>query len=70
MMKAPKKRLSPKAGQRFHRIYKGKEYTLTVIDIDGELRYEVLGTLYKSPTAAATAVTKTSANGWLFWKLA
>ncbi len=44
--------------------YKGKLYR-AVVRNDGSVRYE--GKVYKSPSAAGTAVRKRPTNGWWFW---
>jgi site-specific DNA-methyltransferase (adenine-specific) len=48
----------------FRRVAKG-DVTSTVVD-DG---IRVRGRTYKTPSAAARAITQTPVDGWLFWKL-
>jgi len=69
----PKKRkagepaLAPYVDERFNirADYKGKRYTAKVRS-NGLLYYA--GKLYNSPSLAAMAIVKRSANGWNFWK--
>lgn len=50
--------------------YKGARYELTVgRGPDGSPSYEHAGKSYRSPSAAGTAVTGTSVNGWKFWRV-
>jgi hypothetical protein len=44
---------------------KGKTYT-ALVRRDGSVRFE--GKIYRSPSAAGTAICKRSCNGWWFWK--
>ena len=48
------------------------EITATVVEVDkslGRIRVEVNGTIYKSLSAAAIAVSGHASNGWIFWGL-
>jgi hypothetical protein len=54
-------------GSKFGRMFKGKYFVMEVVDDKGNLRFKVNGVMYSSPSAAASAVTNTSVNGWLFW---
>ncbi len=44
--------------------YKGKTYR-AMLRKDGTISYS--GTIYNSPSAAAIAIVKHNANGWVFW---
>jgi hypothetical protein len=68
-MPKKKQRKDPRVGSTFKRWYKRKMYTLTVVRHEGALWYEVGGNRYRSPSAAAKAVTRTSVNGWRFWRM-
>ena len=51
---------------------RGKEYHAVIIadaKFPDKRAVEFKGTLYKSLTAAAKAVTDYSVNGWRFWKI-
>jgi hypothetical protein len=64
-----KERKLPKAGMVFTRKFKDTEYSMKVIEIDGQIKYKTGKNLYNSPTAAAQAVIKNkyTVNGWVFW---
>jgi hypothetical protein len=64
-----KERKVPKAGTKFSKKFKDKEYTLTVVEDDGEIKYEVREILFNSPSTAAQSVVenKYNINGWIFW---
>lgn len=49
-------------------VHKGEPHTLTVLRGGGRPCYEHDGTTYRSPSAAAKAITGTSVNGWKFWR--
>lgn len=51
-------------GSEFRAEYNGRIYHAKVDN--GALVYE--GKLYKSPSAAAMAITGNSVNGWIFWE--
>ncbi len=51
---------------------RGKEYHAVIIaasKFPDERAVKLEGTLYKSLTAAAKAITQYSINGWRFWKI-
>ena len=64
-----KERKVPKAGTKFTRKFKDREYTLTVVEDDGEIKYEVEKILFNSPSSAAQLLieNKYEVNGWVFW---
>ncbi len=64
-----KQRPSPKAGTSYVKTYKGRKYTMKVIEVNGELAYSVSGNQYRTPTAAAKSITGNEVNGWTFWKM-
>src|SRR6266496_2918015 len=51
-------------GTEFRAKYGGREYHAKVED--GALIYS--GHPYKTPSAAAMAITSTNVNGWIFWE--
>jgi hypothetical protein len=51
-------------GSEFKAAYKGQQFTATVRN--GALEFK--GRRYKSPSAAAMAVTENPVNGWMFWE--
>jgi len=59
-------------GTKLTAKYKKQEHTCEVVaGGDSKLRYRLPdGREFKSPSAAATAITAKSANGWSFWSLA
>lgn len=66
-MPAKAKHTVPPVGTRFKRRYKGKVYTLIVIEQDGQTLYMVGGKAFRAPSAAAKSITRTEINGWIFW---
>ena len=52
-------------GTKLYARYKGRPVEAEVVQ--GGLKYN--GTIYKSPSAAACAVTGNSVNGWNFWEV-
>jgi hypothetical protein len=68
----PKKsHATPKVGSKFQHKHMGTLYIMTVVELDGGIGYEVLGTVYRSPTAAAQSIVgeHTSTNGRTFWHM-
>lgn len=65
------KHVTPAIGSTFEHRYKGTLYTMTVVESDSGVGYEVDGEVYRSPTAAAKAVVGVDqfVNGRKFWKL-
>ena len=59
----------PVSGTKYSRVYKGKKYTMTVIEKQGEVKYVVKGVECATPSAAAKCITNTSVNGYVFWKM-
>lgn len=57
----------PLVGQTFERTFSGKSYKLKVVPAGEGLAFELNGRIYKTPTAAAKAITKFEVNGWRFW---
>jgi len=68
-MPAAKERPNPKVGSEFERQYKRKNYKLKVVKASGGVGFELAGTVYSSPSAAAKSITKGEINGWKFWKI-
>lgn len=68
---AKKARKEPKVGDVFEHRYKGEYFTLTVVKTENGIGYELLGEIYRSPTAAARAIvgTNQSVNGRGFWHI-
>jgi hypothetical protein len=62
-----KEHVAPEIGSKFKKRYKGKTHTLEVVKHDSGAAYQVDGKVYLSPSGAATAITKTAINGWVFW---
>jgi len=60
-------RKAPSRNVTYERVYKGQTYRL---EHQGGNRYYLNGTLYKSLTAAATAITGTHLSGKAFWGIA
>jgi hypothetical protein len=61
----------PKTGSSFRHRYKGTLYIMTVVSSGDGVGYEVLGTVYRSPTAAAKSIVgkDTPTNGRAFWSM-
>ena len=57
----------PPPGSIFRHSYKGQEYVMTVAKESGTVCYSVSGKKFRSPSAAAVAITGGPTNGWLFW---
>jgi hypothetical protein len=55
----------PAIGTRLIREWRGEEHIVTVTSTG----YEWRGRVYKSPSGAATAITGTRWNGWIFFGL-
>jgi hypothetical protein len=67
---ALRKRLEPVVGQTFQHKYKGVNYILTVIKSDDGIAFELLGKVYRSPTAACKAIVGNQfVNGRRFWRI-
>lgn len=49
--------------------YKGREYTIEVVNADTGIGYRVGRSVFTSPSAAAKAITGRETNGWVFWHL-
>jgi len=49
--------------------YKGQEYLASLVDDNETIKIKVNDEWYGSPSAAAAAITKTSVNGWDFWRV-
>jgi hypothetical protein len=62
-----KDRTPPPIGASFIRKYKKKAHAMKVVANGDAVGYLVRGTVFKTPTAAAKAITKTEVNGWVFW---
>lgn len=68
-MPTRKSRKEPAVGTICSRNYKGKTYTMKVIKTEMGIGYKVGRDVFKTPSAAAKAITKTEVNGWVFWGL-
>jgi hypothetical protein len=70
MTKKPERK-EPEVGRQFQHRYKGDLYTLTVVETDDGIGYELMGEVYRSPTAAAKALVgkEQSTNGRKFWHI-
>ncbi|MFH1639144.1 MAG: hypothetical protein ABIB93_02360 [Chloroflexota bacterium] len=55
-----------KAGQVIYCIYKGTRYEGEIL-ISGEIKIRHTGETYNSPSDAASSITQTSINGWVWW---
>jgi hypothetical protein len=62
---------SPNIGEVFHHKYKGERYEMKVVKTDNGIGYELLGVIYKSPTAAAKAIVGADqfVSGRNFWHM-
>src|SRR6266542_1576977 len=63
-------------GTKLHASYKGQTYRAEVVlnpnaTGDRPIAYKVEGNdeLFKSPSAAGTAITEKACNGWAFWSV-
>jgi hypothetical protein len=68
-MPARKQRPNPKVGVEYVREYKRKTYKLKVIRTGGSIVYELAGSVFPSPSAAAKSITNSEVNGWRFWEI-
>lgn len=59
----------PKVGDRFSRVFKDVQYTMTVVADGKRIGYKVGNNVYTSPSAAAESVTHIAVNGWRFWRI-
>ena len=66
-----KPHITPAVGTKFQHRYMGTLYTMTVVQVDDGVGYELLGTVYRSPTAAAKALVGKNqpTNGRAFWHM-
>jgi hypothetical protein len=64
-------RREPAVGETFQHRYMGDVYTMTVVRTENGIGYELLGEIYRSPTAAAKALVgkDQSTNGRKFWHI-
>ena len=70
-MKRKIQRELPKAGTILKGKFKGVEYNAKVVNDENLPEGKGIkfnGEIYKSMTAAATAITRQPVNGWRFWK--
>jgi hypothetical protein len=59
---------NPSTGTKLWARYKSEVQTAEVVEIEGKQAFRVSdGREFKSPSAAATAITGKAANGWAFW---
>lgn len=68
-MRERKQRQAPPLGSTWSKTYENSKYTMTVVRAGGAIGYQVGREVFKTPTAAAKAITKTEVNGWVFWGL-
>jgi len=70
-METPKKSREPRVGNVYRHRFKGVLYELTVVETPDGIGYELLGTVYRSPTAAAKALAGKDhqTNGRKFWHI-
>lgn len=70
-MSEEKTRKVPEIGSVFQHRYKGTLYTLTVVETDSGVGFEMQGKIYQSPTAAAKALVgkHQATNGRKFWHI-
>lgn len=68
-MPKTKERNLPKVGTIWERTFKRRRYLMKVVSTRTGIAYEVDGRLFMSPSAAAQSITKSAANGWVFWKM-
>jgi hypothetical protein len=62
-------RKQPPVGAIFEGHYKGKKYTVEVINKEGDICYRLGKKVFSSPSAAAKSIVKCEVNGWLFWRM-
>jgi Protein of unknown function (DUF2924) len=58
-----------KPGEVFTRKFKGKNYEMAVMSTESGVTFRVRGANFPTPSAAAKFITKSSVNGWAFWKI-
>jgi hypothetical protein len=57
-------------GTKLWARYKGQIHTAEVVEVEGAQRFRLSdGRAFKSPSAAGSAVTGKSCNGWAFWSV-
>jgi hypothetical protein len=66
-----KAHITPKVGSKYQHRYMGTLYTMTVVQTDEGVGYELLGAVYRSPTAAAKVLVGKNrpTNGRAFWHM-
>jgi hypothetical protein len=62
-------RQPPRPGRRFKKKYRGREYELEVVRHNNAVWYSLGSRLFRTPSAAARALTGHEINGWKFWKI-
>ncbi len=65
------KRTTPPIGSEFKHRYRGELFVLRVVKTESGIGYELLGEIFRSPTAAAKSITGSHqcVNGWNFWNM-
>jgi len=64
-----KKYKLPEIGSIIKKVWKGKTYEMTIVNVNGTIHYKVYSNIFTSPTGAAKFITRQEINGWKFWKL-
>jgi hypothetical protein len=61
---------APKVGKVFKATYKGKPYTMKMVNGEnGGVAYQVGKDVFKNPSAAGSSVTGGACSGWKFWHI-
>jgi len=63
----PKTHIPPQVGTTYIKLYRGKVHSMKVVLENGRVGYRVAGVTHKTPTGAASPITKTPWSGWQFW---
>lgn len=66
-MPAHNTRKALKTGSVYTKTFRGKPYTMKVVQTEVGIGYSVGNSVFKTPSAAAKSITKNEINGWKFW---
>src|SRR5437867_2739017 len=59
--------IPPQVGTTYIKVYRGKVHSMKVVLENGRVGYRVAGVTHKTPTGAASPITKAPWSGWQFW---
>ena len=66
-MPQKKQREAPKVGSVFEKRYKRCRHLLAIVKLGSGIGFKVGDEVFLTPTAAATSITGSEVNGWVWW---